>query len=160
MSLQLIIGLAFSMLPVMELRAAIPILIDYGIRNGINYFPYVTLAICLNIITILFVFIFLDFLHHRFMEWKFYRRLWDRWIHNRLRKKIEKLEKKDGITQYLLLLLFISLPLPGTGVWSSSTLSWLLGMDKKKSFITIAIGATIAGIIIFFIAVNLLTLPL
>lgn len=60
------------------------------------------------------------------------------------------LKKKDKIDKYGIwgLLLFVAIPLPGTGGWTGALLASLLHLDKKKSFGVIAIGVFIAGLII------------
>lgn len=60
------------------------------------------------------------------------------------------LKKKDKIDKYGIwgLLLFVAIPLPGTGAWTGSLLASLLHLDKKKSFGVICIGVFIAGLII------------
>lgn len=60
------------------------------------------------------------------------------------------LKKRDKIDKYGIwgLLLFVAIPLPGTGAWTGSLLASLLHLDRKKSFGVIAIGVIIAGLII------------
>lgn len=60
------------------------------------------------------------------------------------------LKKKDKIDKYGVwgLLLFVAIPLPGTGGWTGALLASLLHLDKKKSFGVIAVGVFIAGLII------------
>ncbi len=60
------------------------------------------------------------------------------------------LKKKDKIDKYGIwgLLIFVAIPLPGTGGWTGALLASLLHLDRKKSFGVIAIGVFIAGLII------------
>ncbi len=60
------------------------------------------------------------------------------------------LKKRDKIDKYGVwgLLLFVAIPLPGTGGWTGALLASLLHLDKKKSFGVISIGVFIAGLII------------
>lgn len=60
------------------------------------------------------------------------------------------LRKKDKIDKYGIwgLLLFVAIPLPGTGGWTGALLASLLHLDRKKSFGVITIGVFIAGLII------------
>ncbi len=60
------------------------------------------------------------------------------------------LKKRDKIDKYGIwgLLLFVAIPLPGTGGWTGALLASLLHLDKKKSFGVICIGVFIAGLII------------
>ena len=59
------------------------------------------------------------------------------------------LKKRDKIDKYGIwgLLLFVAIPLPGTGGWTGALLASLLHLDKKKSFGVIALGVFIAGLI-------------
>ena len=47
---------------------------------------------------------------------------------------------------FLALVLFVAVPLPGTGAWTGCLASWLLGLERKKSILAIACGVLIAGI--------------
>ncbi len=60
------------------------------------------------------------------------------------------LKKKDKIDKYGVwgLLIFVAIPLPGTGGWTGALLASLLHLDKKKSFGVITVGVCIAGLII------------
>lgn len=60
------------------------------------------------------------------------------------------LKKRDKIDKYGIwgLLLFVAIPLPGTGGWTGALLASLLHLDRKKSFGVIAVGVFIAGLII------------
>ncbi|MBQ9227380.1 MAG: small multi-drug export protein [Eubacterium sp.] len=60
------------------------------------------------------------------------------------------LKKRDKIDKYGVwgLLIFVAIPLPGTGGWTGALLASLLGLDRKKSFGVICVGVFIAGLII------------
>lgn len=66
------------------------------------------------------------------------------WLENKTLKKRDKIDKY-GIWG---LLIFVAIPLPGTGAWTGALLASLLQLDKKKSFGVICIGVFIAGLII------------
>jgi len=66
----------------------------------------------------------------------------------RFQKKVDKFEKRYETLGFLALVLFVSIPLPGTGAWTGCLISWSLGLDRKKSIIVISLGVLIAGIII------------
>ena len=79
------------------------------------------------------------------------------------RPLVEKLEakamcKSDQIQKYEFfgLLLFVGIPLPGTGAWTGSALAVLLGMDRKKSFFYILLGVILASIIMSIISYGIL----
>lgn len=80
-----------------------------------------------------------------------------------LKKFVEKLEirainKKDKIEklQYIGLLLFVGIPLPGTGAWTGCLIAALLNMDKKKSLIYSILGVLLAGIIMLIFSYGIL----
>ena len=66
------------------------------------------------------------------------------WLEDKTLKKSDKIDKY-GVWG---LLLFVAIPLPGTGGWTGALLASLLHLDKKKSFGVIAVGVFIAGLII------------
>jgi uncharacterized membrane protein len=65
---------------------------------------------------------------------------------SRIRRKSEKHIRKYG---YLGLILFVAVPLPGTGVWTGSLAAYLFGMNKKKTIISLFIGGLLSNIITF-----------
>ena len=97
-----------------------------------------------NIVMIPFIFLFLDTIHNLLMEFKLYAKIFDIVVH-RVRKKVTKYVEKWG---FIGLLLFVSIPLPGSGAWSGVLGAWLFAMDRKKSMIGIAAGVLIAGILV------------
>ena len=66
------------------------------------------------------------------------------WLENKTMQKRDKIDKY-GIWG---LLIFVGIPLPGTGGWTGALLASLLELDKKKSFLVISLGVFIAGLII------------
>ena len=67
-------------------------------------------------------------------------------------KKKDKIEKLE----YIGLLLFVGIPLPGTGAWTGSLIAALLNMDKKKSLIYAILGVVLAGIIMLVVSYGIL----
>ena len=70
-----------------------------------------------------------------------------------------KVEKKKGQIEkygYWGLFLFVAIPLPGTGAWTGALIAAMLDMDKKKSFLAIALGVAGAGIIMMILSYGLL----
>ena len=74
--------------------------------------------------------------------------------------KIENkaMSKKDKILklEYIGLLLFVGIPLPGTGAWTGSLIAAMLGMDKKKSLLYAILGVVLAGIIMLIVSYGIL----
>lgn len=155
MDTQILIGLLLTILPIFELRGGLPIIMEYAVRNGLSICPYFLLILFLNIIVIIFIFIFLDFLHESFMKIRWYRRVIKR-VLNRIQGKVRKIEKRTNEWDYFALMLLVAVPLPGTGAWTGTLIAWILGLNKVKSFIAIAIGITIAGLIMLLLSLGLL----
>ena len=135
-----------SLLPILELRGGI----IAGFLLGLDLMPSFLIAFLGNIIPIPFILLFIKFIFK---------------VLNKTRMKgiIEKLENKaisksDKIQKYSYwgLLLFVGIPLPGTGAWTGSLIAALLNMDIKKSFFVIVIGVIMAGIIISVFSYGLL----
>lgn len=136
-----------SMMPILELRGGLIAASLLGL-SGVKSF-----IICLigNIIPIPFILWFITPLFDKLKKTK------------KLSKLVNKLEtkamnKKDQIEKlkYLGLLLFVGIPLPGTGAWTGCLIVALLGMDKKKSMLAAIGGVVMAGIIMMFLSFGLL----
>ncbi len=147
MDLRLLYSIFLTLMPVTELRAGLPLAIIYAVDKNIPIFWIFLLIVSANIAVIFFIFYFLDNLHNLFMKIKFYEKNFEK-IMPRYRKKAEKFEKKYEEAGFLALLIFVAVPLPGTGVWTASIISWLLNLDRKKSILAISAGVFIAGIIV------------
>ena len=69
------------------------------------------------------------------------------WCLRKGEKGGRKLEKKAGMGIYVALLLFVGIPLPGTGAWTGTLAASILNLDFKKSVVSIMCGVILAGII-------------
>ena len=145
---KLIFAILLTLVPGIELRAGIPVAVSYAVEKNIPLFLIFLLIVLVNILLIFFVFYFLDKIHIQLLKWKFYKNNFEKYL-RKIQKKIDKFEGKKGGAEFILLTLFVSIPLPGTGVWSGCLISEILGLDRKKSILAISIGVIIAGIIIF-----------
>jgi len=131
-----------SFMPFIQLRVAIPT----GIALGLPPLTTFLLATTSNIILIFILFPILD----RIFEWKIVKKYADR-AHKKAGKYIEKYGY-PGLT------LFVAIPLPITGAYTGSLVAHFLEMDRKKSILAIAIGVTIAGIIVTLASTSFLWL--
>ena len=73
----------------------------------------------------------------------------------KIQKKTEVVKKNFNKFGYLALLLFVAIPLPGTGAWTGCLIAWIMKLDRIKSFFAIAIGIIIAGVIILLISLGI-----
>lgn len=149
MDLKLIYAIILTVMPITELRVGLPLAISYAIEKGISIIFIFSFIILLNILVIFFIFYFLDNLHKVFMNWGWYKRLFEAYL-KKFQKKVDKFEEKYKSKGFFALCLFVAVPLPGTGAWTGCLVSWILGLNRKKSILAIAFGVIIAGIIILF----------
>ena len=157
MDVQLFVAIILSFLPFIELRAGLPVVVDYCLKNGLNIWPYFMLVVLVNCLVVFFVFFFMDFLHIHFMKISYYRRFMDRYLKT-ANKKGMLLENKKGFILYSALCLFVAIPLPGTGAWTGAVLAWLFGLNRKASFISICLGVLFAGFIVLALSFGILNL--
>ena len=151
MELQILIGLILTVLPFIELRGGLPIILDYAIKNGQSVWPYFFIVLVLNILVILLIFMFFDLLHKVFMRMEWYRKVIGR-VLSRLQKRVDKIKERMDHWGYFALMLFVAVPLPVTGAWSGSLIAWVLGLNRWKSFLAISGGIIIAGLIVLFVS--------
>jgi uncharacterized membrane protein len=146
MDLRLIYAIILSAIPVSELRGGMPLAILFARDNNVPIALVISLIIMINILAAFFAFYFLDNLHEIFIKWKPYQRIFNSYL-NKLQKKANNFEKKYKSAGFLALLVFVAVPLPGTGAWTACLLAWLLSLNRKKSMLAIALGVIGAGII-------------
>ena len=127
-----------SLLPILELRGG---LIAARIL-GVEFIKAFIICYIANIIPVPFILLFINWIFNKMSKWKPTKKIVD-WLSNKTLKKKDQIDKYG----YFGLFLFVGIPLPGTGAWTGALLAILLNLDKKKSFITIALGVLAAGII-------------
>ena len=154
MDLQILIGLLFTISPIFELRVGLPIVVEYAMRNGLAIWPYFLLVLIVNIFMIFVIFLFFDFLHDLLMKTKWYRAVVGK-ILERLHKKVVLIGDRMDRWGYFALMFFVAIPLPGTGVWTGTMVAWAMGLDRWRSFVAIAAGTVIAGLLVLFISLGI-----
>ncbi len=153
-----------SILPIVELRAAIPIGAALGLPFYVNY----PLAVLGNILPVPFILLFIPKLLDFLGKFKFFAPMVD-WLKKRaykssqkviretegmsndqLQEELEKSKKKKremSLAIFGSLFLFVAVPLPGTGAWMGSLVASLFSLPKRKSFLAIAAGVLLSGVI-------------
>lgn len=136
----ILMTLFISMVPVLELRAAIPA----GVIAGLDIPIVVAIAVIGNLIPIPFIIVFI----RKIFKWMQAKSERLAGIVNRLEAKAEK--KKDKVLKYEFwgLMFFVAIPLPGTGAWTGALIAAMLDMQLKRAFPAIAAGVAIAAIIV------------
>lgn len=136
-----------SMIPILELRGGLLV------ASLLNVSLTTAIPICIigNIIPIPFILLFIKQIFKWLKKVKFFRGI------------IEKLEaramsKSDSIRKYEFwgLVLFVGIPLPGTGAWTGSLIAALLDIDFKKAILAELLGIIIATIIMSIFSYGLL----
>lgn len=135
-----------SLLPVIELRGGI----ITGYLLGIDFLPTFFIAFLGNIVPIPFILFFIKII------FKFLKRTPLRKIVSWCERKAE--EKNETIKKYayLGLIIFVGIPLPGTGAWTGALIASTLNMNIKKTFLAISLGVLLAGIIISILSFGIL----
>ena len=138
-----IVVFIISMMPILELRGG---LLAASILN-ISLVKGLIICIIGNLLPIPFVLLLIEYIFNLLEKFKPTKKI-VKFIRNKAMKKSDSI-KKYG---YLGLILFVGIPLPGTGAWTGSLLAVLLNLDKKKSFICILLGVLLASIIMTIIS--------
>jgi uncharacterized membrane protein len=137
-----------SMVPIIELRGAIP----YGVAFGLPLWLTYIIAIVGNMLPVPIIFFFA----RRVLEWgadkPYIGKLFTFFLEKGHRGG-EKLKAKAGRGLYWALLLFVGIPLPGTGAWTGTLAASLLDMDFKKSVAACMGGVLLAGCIMGVLSV-------
>lgn len=138
-----LIAFFISMVPVVELRGALPYAI-VGLKLP-KLAAYITCIIG-NMVPVPFIFLFA----RKVLEWGAGKPIIGRfftWCLEKGHKGGEKLKASAGNGLFLALMLFVGIPLPGTGAWTGTLAASILDMDFKSSVIAVLLGVLLAGII-------------
>ncbi|MEO0131506.1 MAG: small multi-drug export protein [candidate division WOR-3 bacterium] len=129
-----------AMIPIVELRGAIPLGINF---YKLPWFLVLPLAIAGNIVPVLPILVLLDRITKLLSNILIFRRFFD-WLFSRTRKKSKIIERYE----YIGLLIFVAIPWPGTGVWTGALAAFLLGLNTLPAFLVICAGVVLAGIVV------------
>jgi len=129
-----------GIVPVSELRGAIP----YAYFNGVPLWLSAVIGVLSNALVPFIGFIFLGTLHKLLDKWGAYHRLFEKTV-AKARTKVGEKVRKYGLWG---LMVFVAVPLPITGAWTGTIGAWVLGLDRKKSILSILLGVLISGTIV------------
>ena len=129
-----------AMIPVLELRFAIP----FGVARGLRLWTSILASILGNLVPVPFIILFI----RRIFEWL-------RRKHERFDAMITSLEqraegKKDIVERYAFwgLVVLVAIPLPGTGAWTGALVAAMMNMRLRRAFPAVAVGVVIAAVIV------------
>ncbi len=129
-----------SMVPLIELRGAIPIGTGLGLHTATNY----AIAIVGNCLPIPFILLFIN----KILKWMrtcevgFFNKI-SNWLFEKADKHRPAIEKYATFGLFV----FVAIPLPGTGAWSGALVASVFGMPRKKAMLSIFTGVLTAGLI-------------
>ena len=143
-----VIVFLISMIPILELRGA---LLVAGPLLGVPVATAIPLSIIGNIIPVPFILLLITPIFGWMKGTKLFKPMVDK-------LEAKEMSKSDKIEKYEFwgLVLFVGIPLPGTGAWTGSLIASLLGIKFKKAFPAVVLGILIATVIMWFISYVLL----
>ncbi len=127
-----------SMLPIVELRGAVPAGHLFGMNPLVTYI----FAVAGNMVPIPFIMLFLGPISRLLMRFRLGKAFFE-WLFARTRRKSASIEKY----QTLGLTIFVAIPLPVTGGWTGAMAAFLMGMKFHHAMLSILLGVMIAGVI-------------
>ncbi len=132
-----------AMVPLIELRAAVP----FGMAMGIEYMPALIVSVVGNMLPVPIVYFFA----RKFLIWGARQRYIGKFCNvflvkgERAGQKLVARTGRYGL--FLALLLFVGIPLPGTGAWTGTLAASFLNMGFKSTVVSVSLGVILAGII-------------
>ncbi|GBE17615.1 putative small multi-drug export protein [archaeon BMS3Abin16] len=130
-----------AMLPLSELRGAIPLAIaEYGMTTAEAYL----LGVLGNLVPVVFLLYFLGPIEQRLRFIKVFDRFFENLFHRTRRKHSERIDRYGALG----LVTFVAIPLPVTGAWTGCAAAYVFGIQKRYSFPAIVLGVVIAGLIV------------
>ena len=136
-----------SMVPIIELRGAIPV----AVGMGLPLIPSYIICIIGNMLPVPFIYFFA----RKVLIWGSDKPVIGKFLTfcmEKGEKGGKKLQAKAGRGLFVALLLFVGIPLPGTGAWTGTLAASLLDMDFKSSVVAVMCGVLLAGVIMALIS--------
>ena len=142
-----IVVFVISLLPILELRGGLIAAALLGLK------PLQSYIICIigNLLPIPFILLLIN----KILNWMRNSKHFNK-IATWLDKKVEKHKGQIEKFGYLGIVLFVGIPLPGTGAWTGSLIASVLEMDKKKTFLSVLVGVFMASVIMMILSYGLL----
>jgi len=136
------------MIPLVELRGAVP----YAISSGIPLWQALLIGVIGNMLPVPIIFFFA----RHILEWGKEKPVignFFTWCLNKGHRGGQKLEEAAGDKGiFWALLLFVGIPLPGTGAWTGTLAASILDWDFKRSVLAVMLGVVLAGLIMGFLS--------
>ncbi len=145
MLLDILAAISWSISPFGEAKVGIP----YAIVNNVNY--YVAFVVCFlaNVMVFPVMQFFLDYINRYLLRWRFYKRS-AVYVARKAKTGAGNNIKKYGFWG---LLLFVMVPIPGTGVYAGTIAAYLFRIERKRAFMANTIGIFFSCVIVWSITV-------
>lgn len=140
-----LIILILAMLPISELRGAIPV----GLAMGVGLPQTVAIAIIGNLIPVPLLLLFLEPVSRALRRFRPWRRFFE-WLFERTKKRAEVVERYEALG----LALFVAIPLPVTGAWTGSVAASLFKIRFRYAFASIILGVLMAACVVTLICLG------
>lgn len=147
MATRIVQVMVFSAVPWIELRWAIP----YGIAKGLHPAVAFLAAVLASWAMIVPVFLILDLFYARFLS----RYPIVRWGIEEVRSRGRMYVERWGV---LGVGIYVSLPLPGPGVYSGAVLAWLFGLPRRQAIIALALGVLVSALLVTVISTGVIAI--
>ncbi|MFD0862248.1 COG2426 family protein [Sungkyunkwania multivorans] len=145
---EIIVTILWSLSPFGEAKVGIP----YGMFNGVNIYWVFVLGFLANVLVFPIMMFFLDRINGYLLKWYPYKKS-AIWVARRAKTGSGTKIQKYGFWG---LILFVMIPLPGTGVYAGSIATYLFNIERSKAFYANAIGIFFSSLIVW--ATSLLTI--
>ena len=142
-----IVIFVISLMPILELRGG---MLAASLLH-VDFLKALCICIIGNLLPIPFILVFLEKVMEIFEKWNVTSKV-VKWLEKKVDSKRSQIDKYG----YLGLILFVGIPLPGTGAWTGTLVAIMLGLNKKKSFVCILIGVLMASIIMSILSYGVL----
>ena len=138
-----------AMMPVVELRAALP----WAIARGLDpWFSYL-LCVLFNLVPVPFILLFLN----KILAWMVTTKTFSgvaRWLKERAHKKSDTYYKYEMLGLFIL----VAIPLPGTGAWTGALVASVMGLKMKRAIPPILLGVAAAGLIMLTVSLGVVSI--
>lgn len=148
---KIVLVFLISMVPVVELRGALPYALGPWMGQPLPLLQAYLICIIGNMLPVPLIYLFA----RKLLEWGKDKPLIGKpftWCLEKGKKGGEALQKKAGQGLFLALMLFVGIPLPGTGAWTGTLAASILDMEFKESVLAVMFGVLLAGIIMLLLS--------
>jgi len=144
------IPLVLGMLPILEVRGAIPAGLALKIPAGEVFF----LSVLGNLVPVVPLLLFLDFISHYISERFSWGKKFFSWLFEHTRQRSKAVQRYEMLG----LMIFVGIPLPLTGAWTGCVAASLCGMRFWRAFLAIILGVLIAASVVTLLCLGIISL--